>query len=145
MTTVSLPAELAELRDRVAREGFDPHEPVIAEVVAAGREVRPDLIALAVLGDRHAPVPARSQALAALDRAWTDIHQSHVQRKRLAQVPGLTLSEVIDELFEIWKWHQDFRRTNPSLDELARSRFRLETVRRVVAQRRSAQVGRPAV
>lgn len=146
MTNASLPADLAELGRRIDRDGFADHEPIIAEIVAAGRAFQPGMGALDVLGDPTAPPAARGRALTAVGHHWVEICQHRLEQDRLARRRGQVIDEAllgaIDELLDVWNQHEDLRRTEPAVGELARSRERLDGARWAVARRRAELLGR---
>jgi hypothetical protein len=116
------------------RDGFDPHEDAVAELVALARQVEPDFASLGVLVDRSAPEVVRSRSFGALAGRWASHRQVLQQRRDRFEAS-------FDELRSAWLAHDRARSSESGFDELWRSRTALDRLRVEVARRRRDAFG----
>ncbi|MDH3295432.1 MAG: hypothetical protein OER95_14015 [Acidimicrobiia bacterium] len=93
MNSFPTTSDLAGLGVHIAEDGFGPHERAVAEFVALGRDIEPDLPSLQILADTGAPGPVRARALARVGYRWDGIHRQLVERQQEFEQ---SLTEMLD-------------------------------------------------
>lgn len=126
--------EVNSLGEMLARDGFGLHEQAVSRLIGLVRRVTDDHVSVDVLDDRSAPPVVRDRAFAAVSARWPEYHQA-----LLGQREGFDAS--FDALRSAWLSHDRVRHSEPSFEELWRSRTVLDQTRIEVARRRRAAFG----
>lgn len=127
--TVPTHTDLIDLGQSIHDHGFGANERRISELVAAARQVAPELVSLDVLADRAHHDVVRARALSILTADWNGIEAAMQQEWH-------KFDASVAELLDIWTNHQQLRTHDAAIGQLAESRSKLDEARVDVTRRR---------
>ncbi|MEM9131946.1 MAG: hypothetical protein AAF962_03620 [Actinomycetota bacterium] len=127
-------SDLTKLGESVARDGFRPHHNRVVDLVALARKAEVEIASLAELENPAAPDVVRARALAHLTSRWDGVRKELGDRQ-------VRFDTAVADLLTAWNDHEDLRRSNPDIKELAASSRALDRLRLEASRYRHGLVG----